>query len=403
MERFQQLWGRVSSWVVPLAIFVLGSIDIAQNGSISSEGAQASFPGQAWEHYVFLLLSTLPLYWRKRYPVAVLWTTIAVTIAWFFALFPIAAQPPLEPALSMMVSLYTLARETDGRQLIVGTIGACCGALGIFTAELIGGSGIGNVFGALLIFSLSWIVGRIAHQHFSTAVSQEQRAELLQNDQEARMAEAAAQERARIARELHDVVAHSLSTIVVQAAAERRVLDDDNSATRAVLESIEVTGRQAMVELRRLLGVLRTDDSISLRSPQPGLHLLPQLVQQLGDSGIEVVVSTEGNSQAIPSGVDLSAYRIVQESLTNVLKHSGATQATVRIRSHRQSVEIEVTDNGGGTGVDASEAGFGLVGMRERANVYGGTVEAGPDTTGGGYRVRAVLPLEAGEQVQALT
>jgi len=213
-----------------------------------------------------------------------------------------------------------------------------------------------------------------------------------------RAARAAAHERARIARELHDVVAHSLSMIVVQAAAERRVLRPEESSTHSVLESIELTGRQAMVELRRLLGVLRKDDDdVPLLSPQPGLRLLPQLVSELGDSGIQVDVTTEGDLSAIPPGLDLSVYRIIQESLTNVVKHARATRAEVQIHRHRQSIEIGVTDNGRGDDPEANQLGFGLIGMRERVAVYGGEVDAGP-MMDGGYKVRVVLPFEVGER-----
>src|SRR5271166_4747232 len=271
MVRARRLWSAVSSWFVPLSIIVLGAIDLAQNGSLSSEGATATFPGPVAVHAAFLLLVTVPLYWRKRQPFIVLMIVTWGTVAWILSMFNWAGQPPFEPALALVVALFALATWAEGWQLVVGTVVA---ALTIFTVEIVGGvagQGVGNVFPALLLFTLSWVMGRIVHGHRQQAEGQQDRADRLEHKQVEHARRAAELERSRIARELHDVVEHSLSMIVVQAAAERRFIGVDQGSTSAVLESIEYTGRQAMAELRRLLGVLRKDDASLSLSPQPGL------------------------------------------------------------------------------------------------------------------------------------
>ncbi len=396
MQRALRVWAAVSSWLIPLAILVIGVIDIAENGSLSSEGGKASFPGPVWVHLVFLLLVTVPLYWRKRWPLAVVLIVSASCVTWILSMFNWAEQPPLEPALSVVVAVFTLASLAEGWQLAVGT--ATSGALLTFAELLDGvaGQGVGNVLPAMVLFAATWTMGRIVHQHRGRASREQLRANELEELQELRAREAAERERARIARELHDVVAHSLSLIVVQAAGERRVLAGAPQSTGEVLESIEHTGRQAMAELRRLLGVLRKDGEQPSFSPQPGLRLLPELAAEVSESGLEVRLATEGDATRIPPGLDLSAYRIVQECLTNVLKHAHASRADVHVLCGRRSVEIEVTDNGEGADTAAVSAGFGLIGMRERVAVYGGEVRAGrlPE---GGYCVQAVLPFDSAE------
>jgi signal transduction histidine kinase len=203
--------------------------------------------------------------------------------------------------------------------------------------------------------------------------------------------EAVVEERARIARELHDAIAHDVSIMVVQAGAERRVLDGANTATREVLETIEQIGRGALTETRRLLGMLRGDANEPL-TPQPGLTEVPTLVGQLREAGLPVELQLEGERRELPIGIELSAYRIVQEALTNALKHAGDARATVRISYRTDALELEIADDGAGGITRASGGGHGLVGMRERAALYGGRFDASrnPD---GGFVVRVLLPI----------
>jgi signal transduction histidine kinase len=205
---------------------------------------------------------------------------------------------------------------------------------------------------------------------------------------------AVADEQARIARELHDVVAHSVSVIVVQAAAADDVFEQHPDKARAALRSIEQTGRDALRELRRVLSGVRPVDEAGPHEPAPGLDRVEELAEPLRASGLDVVMRREGNAVEIPAGVDLSAYRIVQEALTNTLRHSRATRVDVRLRLGADALEVDVRDNGRPVADGSAGGGRGLVGMRERAGLLGGTFEAGP-MEGGGYRVHALLPLEA--------
>ena len=219
----------------------------------------------------------------------------------------------------------------------------------------------------------------------------ERRVRVAERERDVAAREAVVEERARIARELHDVIAHHVSMIVMQAGAERRVLDGANTATREVLETIEQIGRGALTETRRLLGMLRGDANEPL-TPQPGLTDVPLLVGQLREAGLPVELQLEGERRELPIGIELSAYRIVQEALTNALKHAGDARATVRISYRTDALELEIADDGAGGITRASGGGHGLVGMRERAALYGGRFHASrnPD---GGFVVRVLLPI----------
>jgi signal transduction histidine kinase len=221
----------------------------------------------------------------------------------------------------------------------------------------------------------------------------DRRAELAERERDLAAREAVAEERARIARELHDVVAHGVSVMVVQAQAGPRLLADPEQV-RGAFRSIETTGREALVELRRLLGVLRGGDEHAATAPQPGLGSLDSLLEQVRDAGLRVDLRVEGEPVQLPAGVDLSAYRIVQEGLTNTLKHAGRAEAEVIVRYHPSALELEILDNGVGAPARLNGSGHGLVGMRERIALYGGTFEAG-SRDGHGFVVRAQLPLTA--------
>jgi signal transduction histidine kinase len=219
----------------------------------------------------------------------------------------------------------------------------------------------------------------------------ERRAELAERERDLVAREAVVEERARIARELHDAIAHNVSMMVVQAGAERRVIGEENAPTREVLETIENIGRGALTEMRRLVGMLRSDAADPLE-PQPGLADLSTLVAQVADAGLPVDLHVEGDERALPVGIELSAYRIVQEALTNALKHAGDARASVHVRYGRDSLELEISDDGGVARQSAVSGGHGLVGMRERVALYGGSLHAGRRETGG-FTVRVLLPI----------
>ena len=215
----------------------------------------------------------------------------------------------------------------------------------------------------------------------------EERAE--RTEQEAR--QAVAEERSRITRELHDILAHSVSVMTVQASAVRRMLTPEQEREREALVTVEETGRKALAEMRRLLGIMRAEEEVAALSPQPGLATLPMLVEHVRRSGLPVELSVEGEPVELPAGVDLSAYRIVQEALTNTLKHAGPAHAWVNVRYVGDDLEIEVVNDGRGQS-ESDGRGHGLVGMRERAALYGGELQSGP-LPGGGFKISARLPV----------
>ncbi len=347
--------------------------------------------GSRMANAVLFLLMVVPLGWRRRAPLPVLAIVVGSTVVGFYVLYDPASQTHPDPFLPFLIAIYSVAVYTDQRRATVGAALAAVAILAIDAPALLAGSVPNDVY-AWLLYALAWILGRALRHRQDLAAALEHRATRLELDQEAKARSAVTEERSRIARELHDVIAHSLSVIVVQAAAERRVLGQEHATTKEVLGSIEHTGRQALVELRRLLGVIRkTDEGPTLR-PQPTLEHLDELIEQVREAGLVVQLRIQGEPVPLPPGVDLSAYRIVQEALTNVLKHADATRAEVLVGYHTSELELEVSDDGRGP-VGAAGGGHGLVGMRERVALYGGVLEAGR-RDGGGYRLHARLRFE---------
>jgi signal transduction histidine kinase len=219
----------------------------------------------------------------------------------------------------------------------------------------------------------------------------ERQVQLAKRERDVAAREAVVEERARIARELHDAIAHNVSMMVVQAGAERKVLEPEGGSTREVLETIEKIGRGALTEMRRLVGMLRSDAADPL-APQPGLDDLPTLVGQVREAGLPVELQVEGEKRGLPVGIELSAYRIVQEALTNALKHAGDARATVHVRYGADSLELEIVDDGAGAPALVASGGHGLAGMEERVALFGGRLDAGRRPSGG-FAVRVLLPI----------
>jgi signal transduction histidine kinase len=251
-----------------------------------------------------------------------------------------------------------------------------------------------DVFFPVVFFGIvPWAVGRVIRTQTALARELAEKAEAEQLAREEEEARATAAERARVARELHDVLAHNLSVMVIQASAARRVLDREPTAAVEAAELISRTGREALTELRYVFGPVRRDDGDALASP--GLANLDQLVSRAHRSGLPVEVRVEGKPLKLSPGADLAAYRVVQEALTNTLKHSHGSRAAVVVRYEPPNVVVEVVDDGVGTanGLRSGDGGHGLIGMRERMALYGGTLEAGTRPEGG-FRVLARVPLE---------
>jgi signal transduction histidine kinase len=250
----------------------------------------------------------------------------------------------------------------------------------------------------LALFGAMWALGAAIGSGRRRAAELLERTVELERERVENARRAVFEERVRIARELHDVVAHHVSMMGVQAGAARVVLDGDRVKAKAALAAIETSSRQAVMELHRLLGFLRQAGDRDDLAPQPGLAQLPQLVASMSDSTLAVAVSVEGQQRALPPTVDVSAYRIVQEALTNTLKHARASRAEVHLRYWPDELELEIVDDGRQNGAPASTSragGLGLVGMRERAALHGGQLTAGP-VAGGGFAVRVRLPTPVG-------
>jgi signal transduction histidine kinase len=339
---------------------------------------------------VLLLLVTLPLAVRRRTPAAML-LTVAGALVVAALLVSHSQGIPVEVFLALLLAFYSVGAHCDDhRSYFVGVVAVA----GIAAADLARPgtfSASGTRPGAWLAFAIAWLVGRDLRRRRQRVADLEDRAERLEREREEQALLAVAEERGRIARELHDVIAHGVSVIVVQAQAGPHLLGDPQRAS-GVFRAIESSGRDALVELRRLLGILRSGDEQLAIGPQPGLGSLESLVEQVRASGLSVELRIEGEPVHLPAGIDLSAYRIVQEALTNVVKHAGDAAAEVVIRYRQRALELDVVDEGHGRTASRNGSGHGLIGMRERVALYGGTLEAGVRDNGG-YAVRARLPF----------
>ncbi|MCX4906898.1 sensor histidine kinase [Streptomyces sp. NBC_00878] len=326
------------------------------------------------------------LYRRRREPLAVVFVALA---AWA----PTLASNYSNAGGYVIVALYSVGRYTaDTRRSSLATAAAIVGAMAALVIDgLLHSSPWGDVGFGAVVMCVAWYVGR------RLRLRAERRARRGQ-EQAAEARRIVAEERTHIARELHDVVAHRVSMMTVQAGAARMVAAHDPQEAIEAMAAVEKAGRQALDELRHLLGVLRPDDGRDGLGPQPRLADLHQLVEQVREAGLDVSV-TGGVHGALPARVELSAYRIVQEALTNVLKHSGPrTRTEVRLSCESGGLTIEVLDDGRGAAVPSVSAGanggvpgHGIVGMRERALLLGGSLDAGP-RPGGGFRLAAQLP-----------
>jgi signal transduction histidine kinase len=291
-----------------------------------------------------------------------------------------------------IVALYSAGRWARG-WMLVASVAVAVAAIPLAAIEPGQPVGFGDIAFFLIFFGAPIVAGRLFRYRSEREQVLVDRTTTLELEQEERAAEAVAEERSRIARELHDVVAHAISVIVLQARGGRHALGGDLAEARAALDAIEGAGEQALVEMRRLLGMLRAADDRAAFSPQPGLVRIDELVAQVRGAGLPVDVVVEGTPVELPPGIDVSAYRIVQEALTNALKHAGPARARVVIRYEPEVLELEVVDDGAGA-TENEGAGHGLVGIRERVGVYGGELVSGRRPEGG-FAVSVRLPLAA--------
>ncbi len=341
------------------------------------------------------LLAGLPLALRRTAPLVSFLLTMA-GLQLLGELQPGFDNDSFAYVVAFFVALYSLGRHAAGLEAWLG--GAALVAVMLEFVHSEGGIGqadLGDVAFVLVFAGAPWAAGlamRLRQEREQVLGAENER---LREEQAQRAARAVAEERSRIARELHDVVSHAISVTVLQARGARRTLDSDRAAVRRALDAIEQTNAAALGDMRRLLAVLRdtepdgsgTDD----RAPLPTLAHLDLLVDQVRASGVPVAVEVVGTADEVPPGVDLSAYRIVQEALTNVLKHAADARASVRLEYAEDALTVTVTDDGIPGPLEEAEGGHGLIGIRERVSVVGGEVEAGPGPDGG-FRVTARLP-----------
>lgn len=342
---------------------------------------------------VLILLSTVPVAWRRKTPCGVLVVAGVASVAIEAMHYYVGIG-----GLGVLVALYSVGAHTsDRRRSILGFAFALAGVAVVYLVTPTGFD-LGGMLSNYVLFGTAWILGDNLQTRRAYVRSLEERALLSEAAVREEARQAVTAERTRIARELHDVVAHSVSVMVVQAGAARRVLAKDPDRASEAMASIESTGRQSLNELRRLLGMLRRAEGAETgRDPQPTIEHLDVLVTQTRDAGLPVTLSVEGRPRPLAPGVDLSAYRIVQEALTNAIKHAGPARAEVRLCYGTQTLELVVSDDGRGAGSEDVEttgtAGHGILGMRERVSVFGGDLHVG-NRPGGGFTVRASLPLE---------
>jgi signal transduction histidine kinase len=351
--------------------------------ALASTGGAASRHDRPELGVTLGVLASLSLLARRRQPLAVLAVTTAATAATL-------AVWGYDNPFPVGVALYTVADQCERRV----SLGAGVIAAAVLAFPYAGTNWRHDLLFRPIVLAIAWIAGDSMGVRRRYIAALEERAERLERERAAEAARARAEEQARIARELHDVLAHNVSVMVVQAAAANDVFESRPDRARAALESIEATGRAALAELRRLLGVVRGDGAGY--APQPSLDRLDELVDQVRSAGLRVAVTVEGEPRPLPAGVDLSAYRVVQEALTNTLKHAHATQAEVTLRFGADGLDIDVRDDGAGNGnAGGGTGGNGLIGMRERVAVFGGSLTAGP-AAGGGFAVSARFPFGAG-------
>lgn len=349
--------------------------------------------GPVWAAVLTAFGVTVPLAWRRRHPFAVGAVICAAVLSAVATTVP--TEVSVSPLLPLLLAAYSLGVHDDRRWtpwLGLAMVSTTVVAVAILIHSTVWGDYVFPTF----IIALGWFGGRLVRSRTLLTAELHEEAVRAEEERERHAELAVAEERRRIARELHDVVAHSMSVMVVQAGGARRIGERDPARAAAAAEQIERTGREALAEMRRLLGVLRVDHAETLLTPQPGMAQLGALVDRARDAGLPVDLTVEGEARALPAGVDLAGYRIVQEALTNTMKHAGSAPTSVRVRYGDDALELEVADRGGGAlasaGPGGDGAGHGLVGMRERARVVGGELHAGP-RAGGGFDVRARLPL----------
>ena len=365
------------------------AVALAGSGILQVHGMEAgALEGGPAVQDVLVLGCVLPLLARRRHAAAVFCCVVASS----WVQFELGGGLG-QPFFAVLVALYAVGAEAPLPASLLGPAAVLATVVLIDVPRLRDGAPPDEVVPAWFVLGGVWGFGRwMRHRHRDAALLVA-RAEAAERGARERAEQAVGEERARIARELHDLVAHSMGVIVIQAQGAQRVLDSDTDRSRAALRTIESAGRDGLSEMRRLLGLLTDPAQAATVAPQPSLHTLPELVERVRSSGLRVDLAIEGDVRDLAPGVELTAYRVVQEALTNVLKHAPGAEVDVRLCYERDRLHVTVHDGGSSAPLPVPErGGHGLVAMRERVTLYGGTLVTGPD--GDGYTVSAHLPLE---------
>jgi signal transduction histidine kinase len=370
-------------------VLLLAGLGFALAGAVIGQGNTDGPTGPLWFDVLAIVAILTPLFVRRRFPFG---APAAVGIAAVLTSFVDERLVPFDFIIFLAgcAAVFLIGLIRERAQAVAGLVLAW-GVVAVVAYR----DPIGNLDGLIatsVIFGIVWTIAFAVRRKFQEADEARERAARAERGREERAVAAVTEERARIARELHDVVGHSVSLMTVQASAVRRLLRPEQEREREALLVVEQTGREALAEMRRMVGVLRRPEEAPALAPQPSLEHLEKLVEQARESGLPVDLRVEGHPLQLPAGVDLTAYRLVQEGLTNALKHARAERAQVLVRYGPGDIEVTVSDDGRGAG-SGDGGGHGLVGMRERVAVYGGELEAGPRAEGG-YRLRARLPVE---------
>jgi signal transduction histidine kinase len=372
-------------WFDALILVALG---LGLFGAVASQGMADGPTGPLWFDLLAVVAIVTPLFFRRRFPFG---APIAVGAAVGLTAFVDERLVPkdLIPFFAGCAAVFLVGLLKERRLAIAGIVLAIgVEALVAYRDPL---KNLSAFIATCIVFGLIWTVAFALGRKFEEADEAKQRAAQAEREREERARTAVTEERARIARELHDVVGHSVSVMTVQASAVRRLLRPEQEREREALLIVERTGREALAEMRRMVGVLRRPEEGPALAPQPSLEHVGRLVEQAREAGLSVELRVEGDPHPLPAGVDLTAYRLVQEGLTNALKHARAERAQVVVCYGDGDLEVTVSDDGRGAG-SGDGGGHGLVGMRERVAVFGGELEAGPRAEGG-YRLRAKLPV----------
>jgi signal transduction histidine kinase len=389
IERLRRVPGRVWDAVLSAGLLVVLALDLA-GGTF-----EGGYPGASIAAVAVIAL--LPLV-RRRHPLGAIYAWALLTSVLAVTLHP--EDDLLVPFLGLFIFPYNAGLRVTGRHWVLAPVAIWIALTA--SAASAEGAVLGDVFFPGMFATLFWGVGRAMASRGRLTAELHEAAVRADEEREAGAARAVADERRRIAREMHDVVAHSVSMMVIQAGGARRILDREPARAAEAAALIERAGREALVEMRHLLGLLHVDDDPTEYAPQPTLAKLDVLVERARAAGLPVRLEVQGERPELTAGLDLAAYRVLQEALTNVIKHGGCAPTEVRVHYRADAVEVLVSDHGGGS-VDPRLAGSGqgLVGMRERVRMYGGELQAGP-RRGGGFEVAVRLPLE-GEEDAALT